>query len=838
MSFKPIFLISILLFQRQKLSLIYASLSLLMGVLSVFVVIETIEVLKSSIYQNGQKIFAADLSISSYRTLNDLEQKLINDVLKNQMNKCDTIEFPSMIKPDKGSSMLASIKGIDHKYPLYGRVKLKDNNKFNKIQRGNCLIDYELSVQSRCNIGDFIQVGSKRFQVVGIITELPEQEMSGGFNMAPKILINIFDVDDTGLIQFGSRIKYKSFYSYKYFPDNIESDIKTKSLLLKEKITDPGINVKTFKESEEFTKEILNQITVFFMLSAYFVLILSLAGFGSSLYTFLTDQLKDIATLRCLGFHKSEVLITFLFLYFIIGLVSGFIGIIFGKAISILIISWLENLLSINMAAAPLSYKAFEAVGFSIALSLWVGFFGIYIFSKINGIDVFQQKLKNIKLPLFVQLLITTGCLFIFWIYLWWNTDEKLNSFYIIFGLAILMAVSIILIKIIWLLLILIYKIFPRSFHLDLALLELRRNQNKYLVFLLTLGLGSSALLALYFVESAFDKKLSLEIEKKQPNLFFIGIQKNQVKEITKRVRESSKGKFYLSPLIQARLKSINGTSIESIIVDLPNRSRKRRLLSRNFRLTYQNKLAESEKIVKGEFWRDGSSESEISLELDFAKVTNIKIGDILNFNIQGKEILGTVTSLRKVNWGTMQPNFFVMMPTHILEDAPQFTIGSVYIENEDSYLKLKNDIYKIASNVTIINISHILSKVLNLFSYLGIALKSLFLLCMLLGICILMGSLNRTQKEQDDRKKILQALGWHSKNIWIVEMLESLIVGFILSVLVTAFVIPILWSLQNLLKMDISASVIQLGLSFILLLFVPFIGQEFFRLSQGIRRI
>ena len=52
-----------------------------------------------------------------------------------------------------------------------------------------------------------------------------------------------------------------------------------------------------------------------------------------------------------------------------------------------------------------------------------------------------------------------------------------------------------------------------------------------------------------------------------------------------------------------------------------------------------------------------------LSVEEGLAQTLGLKLGDTLRFDVGGTPTEGRITSLRKVDWGSMRVNFFVMFP-------------------------------------------------------------------------------------------------------------------------------------------------------------------------------
>ena len=67
--------------------------------------------------------------------------------------------------------------------------------------------------------------------------------------------------------------------------------------------------------------------------------------------------------------------------------------------------------------------------------------------------------------------------------------------------------------------------------------------------------------------------------------------------------------------------------------------------------------------------WTPGE-QGAASVEEGLAKTLGLKLGDTLRFDMAGVLHEVRITSLRKVDWGSMRANFFVMFPVDHLDNV------------------------------------------------------------------------------------------------------------------------------------------------------------------------
>src|SRR5690606_18960829 len=200
------------------------------------------------------------------------------------------------------------------------------------------------------------------------------------------------------------------------------------------------------------------------------------------------------------------------------------------------------------------------------------------------------------------------------------------------------------------------------------------------------------------------------------PQLFLFDIQEEQLEGLDALIGGRGRELTRPSPMVRARLEKVNGAAFkrdeggESTIED---RSR-RQFRNRGFNLSFRDSLSDAETLVAGEFWKGPAPEGavpEISMEKDFAKRLDLKLGDRLVFDVQGVEVEGRVTSLRQVRWASFQPNFFVLFQPGALEDAPKTFLATVNQVPPEEAEDLQNRVSEAFPSVTILNLKDMIDK-------------------------------------------------------------------------------------------------------------------------------
>uniref|UniRef100_A0A182SB51 Uncharacterized protein n=1 Tax=Anopheles maculatus TaxID=74869 RepID=A0A182SB51_9DIPT len=105
---------------------------------------------------------------------------------------------------------LAEVKATDVLYPLYGKLETRPANL--KPEPGTVLVAPRLLALLGIRVGDNLEVGDTTLRIAGEIIQEPDAGFNP-FQTAPRVIINLADVEKTGAVQPGSRLTYRYMFA-------------------------------------------------------------------------------------------------------------------------------------------------------------------------------------------------------------------------------------------------------------------------------------------------------------------------------------------------------------------------------------------------------------------------------------------------------------------------------------------------------------------------------------------------------------------------------------------------------------------------------------------------
>lgn len=262
------------------------------------------------------------------------------------------------------------------------------------------------------------------------------------------------------------------------------------------------------------------------------------------------------------------------------------------------------------------------------------------------------------------------------------------------------------------------------------------------------------------------------------PNEFIIDIQPDQRQAVAAYLAGHGVGNVVLEPMVRGRLTMIDGKPVDPAAYQNDDA---RRLVDREFNLSYRTSLPQDNRIVEGRWFGAAANASnaaspQISIEAGLAKLIGVKLGDVLRFDVAGQSVEGLVTSVRKLDWGSFKVNFFVLMPPTTLRDFPATYITSFHLAAERR--AALDGLIATYPNLTAIDIGPILAQIQHVLEQVIGAVQFLFAFTLAAGVLVLYAALAGTRDERMRESALLRALGASRRQVRVVQAAEFIVVG------------------------------------------------------------
>ena len=760
------------------------------------------------------------------KTVAPTKQAATSAVAKGEKQEASPAESKGFTTP-----ILVSVKAIEEAYPFYGELETTPKAwREGFFRRDACLLDRALADQHGLRLGAWVRLGRARFQVVGIIEQEPDQLSGGGFaNLAPRVMIPYTTVEKTGLLRFGSRVSYRTLLKAI---EGQKADIRRIGAIktaLSAQLTLPNTQVTAYTEAQPTIRDILQRIGIFFIFVSLVALLLGAIGMAASVTTFLNEQMETVGILRCMGLGPRDIAVLYTRLCVGIGVIGGLVGVAVGA-----LLNWVGLGVVSQIMEIPLQFSLhwsffLEGIGLACLLTWGLNAAAVRSLAALSPQAILSGR--QAEIPLSRSALAWTGIFLLIGFFLYAARAAlswQVGGFFTL-TLGAMIALCLLLILLALALFQRISQSLQRStpviFILRHGLRQLIRQRARSLTYLLALTVGVSLIATLQMVQQSLEAEIQIARYNKLPNLFLIDVQREQIQGVQSMIERFGAKSPELSPLVRARLTHINGKAIQR--KDLKGASLESRMragfLRREYNLTYKARLNPSESVIAGRFWPPNTRAAEISLEKSWASRLGLVLGDTLRFDILGRPIEGKITSIRTINWRSFLPNFFVVMPPHLLQDAPQQLITSISLYPTEKIAPFQRALVQAYPNVSVIDLGRVITLMRRILGAFISAMQGLAWMCLIIGLLILAGTLGMGQRERKEKVALMRALGAQYRTLVAVDIVEFLTIG-----LITAFVvIAVSWGTGAIIayQMEIAFQITlsQIALIFLAAILLPF---------------
>lgn len=725
-----------------------------------------VERMNAALERDATELLGADLLVRSDYPVREAWRA---EAAARGLAIADTISFPSMATTGSGAAedtRLVAVKAVSNTYPLRGDLRLRTNQGEQVITgapaMGTVWVDAALLSARGLHLGDALTLGEKRFTIAAEI--LIEKDRGAGFmNFAPRVMLSLTDLAATGLIQNGSRINYRMQLAggpaeLASFQRWLDQEIKVGEIR--------GVQLESLESGRPEMRTTLERARQFLSLVSLLTAMLAALAIAMASRRFMQRHLDSVAMLRCLGLRQREVTQIYLIEFLLIGMAGGLLGAAIGFGAHFLLLEWLGALMTTRLPAPgwmPLIQ------GVAIGLLLLVGF-AIPPILQLRNVPhnrVIRREQDPPRAFTLTGYLLALGSFL--GLLLWQAGDLRLGML-TAGGFVVMLAVSALAG---WLLLRLLQsvRIPPGWPAWRFAQTALKRRPSATVLQIVALSLGLMALLLLTVTRHELVAAWRQSSPPDAPNHFIINIQPDQRDSVAKDLEQNGIADIDLSPMIRGRLlkiddRDVNGTSYTE--------ERAQRLVEREFNLSTLVELPAHNTITQGR-WFDGT-QPEASVELGLAKTLGIQLGQQLRFDVAGQSVDVKVTSLRKLDWGSMRVNFFVILNPAAAQNLPATFITAFHLPADRQ--SLVNRLVRDYPNLTIVDVGSMVVQVQQVIDQVIAAVEFLFLFTLLSGVMVLAAAMLISQQERAHEAGLLRALGATRRELARAQWFECLLVG------------------------------------------------------------
>jgi putative ABC transport system permease protein len=602
-------------------------------------------------------------------------------------------------------------------------------------------------------------------------------------NFAPRVMLALQDLESTGLVQNGSRITYRlqlagNSSDIAAFQRWLENEIKVNEVR--------GVQLESLESGRPEMRTTLERARQFLSLVSLLTAMLAALAIAMAARRFMQRHLDAVAMLRCLGLRQNEVTLIYLIEFILIGTIGSLIGAAIGFAAHFLLLEWLGALMTTQLPP-PGWMPLLQGVATGLLLLLGFAIPPVLQLRNVPHNRVIRREQDPPKAFTISGYLLALASFM--GLLLWQARDLRLGLL-TFGGFIALLAVSFMAG---WLLLRLVrsVRVPPGWPAWRFAQTSLKRRPAATILQIVALSLGLMALLLLTVVRQDLVAAWRQSSPPDAPNHFIINIQPDQREAVAQELTKNGIADVGLDPMIRGRLLQVDGRNISSATY---TEERAQRLVEREFNLSTLTDLPAHNTITEGR-WFD-NAQPEASVEQGLAKTLGLKLGGLLRFDVGGQSVDVKITSLRKLDWGSMRVNFFVILNPSAAQNLPATYITAFHLPATQQ--SLVNQLVRHYPNLTIVDVGSMVVQVQQVIDQVIAAVEFLFLFTLVSGVMVLAAAMLISQNERAHEAGLLRALGATRRELSRAQWVECLLVGTAAGVLAASGASLVGWVLAH----------------------------------------
>ncbi len=744
--------------------------------------------LQGGLQRDALQLLGGDVVVASD---NPTPQAFVDKAQALGLQTAGTMGFPTMGRASDaqgGASKLVALKSVAAGYPLRGTLKVADApGAAEQATRdipapGEVWVDAPLLDALGLAMGDQLLLGDAQLRIARIIVIEPDRG-AGFMSFAPRVMLNAADVPATGLVQPASRI------TYRFAVAGQPAAVKAFSEWAAEEVKKPdvrAVRVESLESGRPEMRQTLDRAQKFLSLVALLAALLSAVAVALAARGFAADHLDASAMLRVLGQSQRTIAGAYTTEFALIGIFASALGVAVGYLVHNVFVLLLSGLVESALPAPSLWPVAF-GLGMGLTLLFAFGLPPVLQLAQVPPLRVIRRDVGGLK-PASLAVL-CVGVAGFAALLLAVSSDLKLGLIAVggfAGAVALFAGLSWVAVK-------LLRKSVnettaPRW--LVLATRQISARPAYAVVQVSSLAVGLLALVLLVLLRTDLISSWRQATPPDAPNRFVINVMPEQADDFQKNLQTNGVAKYDWYPMIRGRLLAVNGQPVGP---DNYTEDRAKRLVDREFNLSTAVQQPPHNQIVAGR-WTENEA-GAVSVEEGIAETLGLKLGDRLLFDIGGVQNEARITSLRKVDWGSMRANFFVMYPVQHLEGVAITYLAAYRAPEVQGF---DNALVRQFPNITNVDMASTINQVQRVLDQVIRAVEFLFAFTLAAGLVVLFAAVTATREERAREFAIMRAVGARASLLRQVQRAELVGVGLLAGFLASAVAVGVGWGLAR----------------------------------------
>jgi putative ABC transport system permease protein len=748
-----------------------------LGVMAIAAVGSVSASLTDGIAREGRVILGGDIAFSLIPREASADERAF---LQSQGQLSVAATFRAMARSPDGRSALVEIKAVDGAYPLYGTLVLdppqapadvlaKRNGAFGAAADPTLMARLDLAP------GAAVKVGDATIELRAALVSEPDK-IAGGIGFGPRLIISEDALRATGLVQPGALVRWH--YRVGLPPaDASEAAVSRVVANAATRFPDAGWEVRTRTNASPSLEQDVERFTQYLTLVGLTALLVGGVGVANAIKSHLDRKRAAIATLKSVGATGADLFAIYLVQVIALAGLGALPGLALAAALPYLIVWGFGTVLPLPLVPAvhpgelalALAYGLITAVAFA----LWpLGRARDVPVSMLFRDEIAEQTRwpRRAYTVAIVLVALAAAALAVALAH-----DRRTAAIFVAAAAAVLVTLRLVAAA-----LMRIARRLPhaRSTALRLAIANVHRPGALTTSVVLSLGLGLALLVTVVEIDGNLRAQFMAALPERAPSFFFLDIPAAEAVRFDAAIHaDAPSATLERVPMLRGRIVAANGVPVEAL---KPTQAAAW-VLQSDRGITYADEVPAGSRVVEGEWWKPGETQSLVSFEKRVADGLGLKLGDAVTVNVLGRMITARIGNLRTLDWQTLGINFVMVFSPATFREAPHTDIatlaypGGSTSAQEIALLKAVADAFP---TVTTVRVRDALDAVGRVVTNLVMGLRGATALTLIVALLVLGGALAAGHHNRVHDAVVLKVLGASRRRLIGAYVLEFLLVG------------------------------------------------------------
>jgi len=771
--------------RASRRRLLLFSLSIALGVAALVALGSLATILAEAVQIQTKSLLGADLIVTS-RAPFDPEVGAYLTALGGQQAPQVALSSMMVFPGAKDATRLVQVRAMAGGFPFYGDWVTQPRAAADQLRAAAALpkgaspaalvviLEDTLMRQFGLRPGDRVKLGRATFTVLGALQKMPGESFAVAL-LAPRALIPLPALAAAGLDDRRNLVSRRVALK---LPPGADPEAIVREM--REKFGRQRLSFDTVAARRRELGRTLTNVDGFLSLVGFIALLLGAIGVASAIHVYLRQKLTTVAVLRCLGARANQAFAIYLVQGFALGLAGALIGAGIGVLLQLALPPLLQGMLPFAVSFHLAWPAILRGIAAGVIICLLFTLLPLLAVRRISPLEALRAaaSARPGRVDPWAVVLVG-GIAAAVAGFAVWQTHSRRVGLGFAAGLAVCLAALALLARLTaWA----ARRWAPRGlpYVVRQGLANLHRPNNRTVLMLTSLGLGTFLVLTLVFIRLSLVREIEGAGAAGRPNLLFFDIQEDQVAQLDRLVATEGAPVLREAAIVTMKIVAVKGRAVEDVL-----RSSGDRIpawtLRREYRSTFHSELTPTERVVAGHFVgrvAAGTAVVPISVEQSLVEDMRLKLGDEIDWDVQGVRVRSQIASIRAVEWRRLEPNFFVVFPAGVLEDAPKFYVAAVRAATPEASADLQRDVVLSFPNVTAIDLTLVLQTLDDIFGKVEFVLGFMALFTVATGLIVLAAAVLNGHYQRRRETALLRTLGASRRQLTQIRLVEHAVLG------------------------------------------------------------